>query len=388
MMESKPFIIAAIIKKSLVEKPSDEEKVLLENWRNSNAENSKLYDSFKDGKSIRDDLNLFKRIDVAAAWDNLEKKESHILPFKSKFNLKIWVPLIASCLVVCFYLLYLNQYISRSHSKIITIHSQVHKNDVKPASQEAVLILDNGDQLDLTKAKSEFISNNIKLKDEQLAYEKGVGTGELEYNTLVVPKGGYYKIELSDGSKVWVNAMSKLKFPVLFAAGERSVELEGEAFFEVTKDVNRPFIVRANGTDIKVLGTHFNVDAYSHKVRTTLQEGKVEVASANQSILLAPGEFSESANGILEKGTADLNRDLAWYNNEFYFKKDNIKFIVDQLSNWYDLEVRFEHDVNKNKIVTGSIDRNVPLSQVIEMLEYVSDLKFKIDGNQLIIRNK
>lgn len=388
MLESKPFIIAAIIKKSLVEKLSDEEKVLLENWRNSNAENSKLYDSFKDGKSIRDDLNLFKRIDVAAAWDNLEKKESHTLPFKSKFNLKIWVPLIASCLVVCFYLLYLNQNISRSHSKIIAIHSQVHKNDVKPASQEAVLILDNGDQLDLTKAKSEFISNNIKLKDEQLAYEKGVGSGELEYNTLVVPKGGYYKIELSDGSKVWVNAMSKLKFPVLFAAGERSVELEGEAFFEVTKDVNRPFIVRANGTDIKVLGTHFNVDAYSHKVRTTLQEGKVEVASANQSILLAPGEFSESANGILEKGTADLNRDLAWYNNEFYFKKDNIKFIVDQLSNWYDLEVRFDQDVNKNKIVTGSIDRNVPLSQVIEMLEYVSDLKFKIDGNQLIIRNK
>ena len=182
--------------------------------------------------------------------------------------------------------------------------------------------------------------------------------------------------------------MSRLKFPESFGSGERKVQLDGEAYFEVSKDVDRPFIVQANGTDVKVLGTHFNVDAYSKKVRTTLEEGKVEVSNADLAIILQPGEFAESVDGRLNKGYADLAKDLAWHNNEFYFNKDNVQSIVDQLSNWYDVEAKFDQGVNRNKAITGSVDRNVPLSQVLEMLEYVSDLRFKIDGDQLIIKNK
>lgn len=386
-MKSKTFIIAEIIKKSLVGELSNEEKTVLENWINLTDENKKLYASFKQSHKVEQDLKFLRSIDVEQAWNNLEKKWESDGKVKNNFNLKIWIPLIASCFILCFYFFYQNK--SPQNPKIIAIQSTKHKNDIKPASNDAVLILDNGETFELGNRDNEQIANNIKLRNDQLEYVKGNHEGgQLKYNTLIVPKGGYYKLELSDGTKVWINAMSRLKFPESFGVSERKVQLEGEAYFEVSKDSNRPFTVQANGTDIKVLGTHFNVDAYNKKVRTTLEEGKVEVISANHAIILQPGEFAESSEGKLNKGFADLSKDLAWYNNEFYFNKDNIQSIVDQLSNWYAIEAKFDQGINRNKAITGSIDRNVPLSQVLEMLEYVSDLRFKIDGNQLIIKNK
>lgn len=386
-MKSKPFIIAEIIKKSLVGELSNEEKTVLENWISLTDENKKLYSSFKQSHKVKADLEFLRSIDINQAWNNLEKKQNSTQKVENNFNLKIWIPLIASCLVLCFLFFY--QYNLPKSSKIIAIQSTKHKNDIKPASNDAVLILDNGETFDLSNRNNEEIANNIKLSDDRLEYVKGNHEGgELKFNTLIVPKGGYYKLELSDGTKVWINAMSKLKFPESFGPGERKVQLEGEAYFEVSKDAQRPFIVQANGTDVKVLGTHFNVDAYSKKVRTTLEEGKVEVSVAEHAIILQPGEFAESVDGRLNKGYADLAKDLAWHNNEFYFNRDNVQSIVNQLSNWYDVEAKFDQGVNRNKAITGSVDRNVPLSQVLEMLEYVSDLRFKIDGNQLIIKNK
>lgn len=388
-MKSKPFIIAEIIKKSLVGELSIEEKTVLENWTNLTAENKKLYASFKQSYKVEEDLKFLRSIDVEQAWNNLEKKRNGIKKVKNNFNLKIWIPLIASCFIVCFYIFYFKESPIQPDAKIIAIQSNIHKNDVNPASNEAVLILDDGNTLDLTTVHSDSIGTNIKLKNDQLEYVKGM-TSELalKYNTLIVPKGGFYKIELSDGSKVWLNAMSKLKFPELFSNGERRVDLEGEAYFEISKDASRPFIVHTEGTDVKVLGTNFNVDAYGSVVRTTLKEGKVEVASANRTMILKPGEFCESSEGYLKKGIADLDRDLAWYNNEFYFKGDNLQSILNQLSNWYNVDVQFNKAVNKNKMITGSISRDVKLSQVLEMIEYVSDIKFKIDGNKLIVNNK
>lgn len=386
-MRSKPFIIAKIIKKSLVEELTGDEMAMLECWINSREENKQLYDNFKKSYYIKEDLTIINRIDLNQAWNTLEKKGKELKNSNHGWNLKIWIPLIASCLVLCFFFLYQNKTIN--NSKIIAIQSTKHKNDVKPASNDAVLILDNGESFDLSNRSNKQIANNITLRNDQLEYVKNkFEGGRLKYNTLVVPKGGYYKLELSDGTKVWINAMSRLKFPESFGSGERKVQLVGEAYFEVSKDPDRPFIVQASGTDVKVLGTHFNVDAYNKKVRTTLEEGKVEVSTADQAIILQPGDFAESGDGKLNKGRADLAKDLAWHNNEFYFNKDNVQSIVDQLSNWYAIEAKFDQGINRNKAITGSIDRNVPLSQVLEMLEYVSDLRFKIDGNQLIIKNK
>lgn len=388
-MKSKPFVIAEIIKKSLVEELTGDEMAMLEFWINSKEENKQLYHSFKKSHSIEEDLTIINRIDLNQAWNSLEKKGKELKNLNHGWDLKIWIPLIASCFALCFYIFYFQDKPPHHDTKIVAIQSSIHKNDVKPASSEAVLVLDNGETLDLTTIQNDSIQANIKLKDDQLEYVKGTSTAvALKYNTLIVPKGGYYKIELSDGSKVWVNAMSKLKFPELFSKEERRVDLEGEAYFEISKDADRPFIVQANGTDIKVLGTHFNVDAYEGLVRTTLKEGRVEVVNAHRSAILKPGEFCESSEMVMKTGLADLDRDLAWYNNEFYFKKDNIQYILNQLSNWYNVEVKFNRSVNRNKVLTGSIDRNVPLSQVLEMLEYVGDIKFKISGNQLIVNNK
>jgi len=137
-----------------------------------------------------------------------------------------------------------------------------------------------------------------------------------------------------------------------------------------------------------VLGTHFNVNSYSEQVRTTLAEGKVEVTRNNQHVVLLPGEYVWSSRNNLIKGEADLQRDLSWHNNEFYFKKETIVDISHQLSRWYDLDVKFRGNVQLDKEYTGSIERDVKLSQVLEMLSYVSNLKFEVDGKKLIIETK
>jgi len=193
---------------------------------------------------------------------------------------------------------------------------------------------------------------------------------------------------LSDGTKVWVNAVSQLKFPVQFAGHERRIYLEGEAYFEVAKDAQRPFIVESNGSTIKVIGTHFNVNSYLRSVRTTLLEGKVEVAAGNEKMILFPGEYSASSEEGVKKGKADLKREMAWKNNEFYFKGDNIAQIAAELSRWYDLDVAFIGQISFDKGYSGSIERDVNLSQVLDMLSYVSHLDFDIDGKKLTIINK
>src|SRR5690606_10818441 len=131
-----------------------------------------------------------------------------------------------------------------------------------------------------------------------------------------------------------------------------------------------------------------NVNSYSEQVRTTLAEGKVEVRRNNERVELSPGEYVWSSTGKLIKGDADLQRDLSWQNNEFYLKKETIVDIAHQLSRWYDLDVKFRGNVQLDKEYTGSIGRDVKLSQVLEMLSYVSNLKFEVDGKQLIIETK
>lgn len=179
-----------------------------------------------------------------------------------------------------------------------------------------------------------------------------------------------------------------MKFPVQFSGNERRVYLEGEAYFEVAKDASRPFVVEAGGNSIKVLGTHFNVNSYSKAVKTTLVEGKVEVSNGETSALLLPGESALSTDQSVKKSKSDFRKELAWKNNEFYFKGDNIASIAAELSRWYDLDVSFIGHIEFDKGYSGSIERNVNLSQVLEMLRYVSHLDFDVDGKKLTIINK
>src|SRR5690606_11073392 len=180
--------------------------------------------------------------------------------------------------------------------------------------------------------------------------------------------------------------MSKLRFPVVFSDDERRVFLEGEAYFEVAHEEDRPFFVDVNADrSVKVLGTHFNVNTYHNRLYTTLAEGKVEVFAGNESSVLKPGQVAYVAHDEVKVRNADLKRDLAWKNGEFYFKDDNIVQIAHQLSLWYDLDIRVGSSVSTTKTYAGSIGRDVNLSEVLDLLSYATKLSFKVEGRRLTI---
>lgn len=386
VMKRNHFYTSQLVKKYLRNQLSEQEAIDFRDWLASDHKNKDLVENFKNANAIEEDLNFMHDVDVDAAWDKVNVKQGK----KRKPNYYKYTA-VAALVAMCFSLtwIWLNQQSDTvAHKSIVADTSGKYKNDVLPGTSGAHLILADGSHVDVSDTKT--ISKDAKVEGSKdgIRYVDQGATKALVYNTLVVPKASFFKIELSDGTKVWVNAVSKLKFPVQFSGNERRVYLEGEAYFEVAKDASRPFVVEAGGNSIKVLGTHFNVNSYSKAVKTTLVEGKVEVSNGEMSALLLPGESALSTDQSVKKSKSDFRKELAWKNNEFYFKGDNIASIAAELSRWYDLDVSFIGQIEFDKGYSGSIERNVNLSQVLEMLRYVSHLDFDVDGKKLTIINK
>ncbi|HAK30930.1 MAG TPA: anti-sigma factor, partial [Sphingobacterium sp.] len=362
-----------------------EEQVQLDEWLKASSQNKQLLESFRNAENIAEDLAIIRQLDANQAWGRLKNKEANSRRFFWKWPLSIAASIV---FLLGGFLLWKGDFASFfSGDKSVVV---AKKQDIAPATSGAVLVLADGTKVSLNGDSTKTLTKNNNLigNSNELIVKQTDQAIPLQYNSLIVPKASFYKMTLADGTKVWVNALSQLKFPAQFSAKERRVFLEGEAYFEVAPNAAQPFIVESRGNEIKVLGTHFNINAYSDQIRTTLAEGRVEVRQNNQFVELLPGEFASSFKDNLVKGRADLAHDLAWHNNEFYFKKETITNIAHQLSRWYDLDVTFRGDVQLDKEYTGSIERDVKLSQVLEMLSYVSNLKFEVEGNKLIIATK
>lgn len=377
--------IALIIQRYLAGEISLEEKKKLDAWIEASKSNRKLFESFKDANNIQADLAFFDAVDENKAWEKITSQKRDT---KGTSHWKLLSVAASITLIIGIFWLWRSNIATDDKGAEKAIMTKVQ--DIAPATSGALLVMADGQKISLAGESRQVIgtTKNLIGNNEELIIKPITEDIPLAYNTLVIPKASYYKMILSDGTKVWVNALSQFKFPSQFGKKERRVFLNGEAYFEVSHNPERPFIVEAEGTEIRVLGTHFNVNSYNNQIRTTLAEGKVEVKQGNQRMELDPGEYSLFANNQLVKGRADLTHDLAWHNNEFYFKKETIVDIAHQLSRWYNLEVKFRGDVQLNKEYTGSIQRDVKLSQVLEMLSYVSDLKFDVDGKKLIIETK
>ncbi|RKE49280.1 FecR family protein [Sphingobacterium detergens] len=376
--------IANLIHKFLCDQLTEEEKLRFDEWLRASAQNKQLLASFQKAQNIEEDLVILRQLDANKAWNQLNNKSGN-----TKSNGKWLIGIAASLLLVMglVYIWYNNLLIKDTSEQKQTI---AVGRDIAPAKSGAILRMANGDEFLLNNTTAKALDNNKTLmaSDLELIVKNSGSYAEDHLNSLVVPRASFYKLTLSDGTKVWINAQSNLTFPAQFPDNERRVALEGEAYFEVAHDAKRPFFVASKAGEIKVLGTHFNVFAYHDNIRTTLVEGKVEVRQKENKLELIPGEFASLSKNNLVKGKADIQQDLAWHNNEFYFKKETIVNIAHQLSRWYDLEVKFRGDVQLTKEYSGSIQRDVQLSQVLEMLSYVSDLRFEIHGKELIIENK
>lgn len=261
-------------------------------------------------------------------------------------------------------------------------------NDVAPGSNKAILTLNNGSAIVLNDVGNGTIATEgnaevEKLADGQLAYNLADNKAkEVIYNTVSTPRGGQYKVVLPDGTQVWLNAASSIKFPTSFTENRRNVTVTGEVYMEVAKDATKPFIVSVNNSEIEVLGTHFNVMAYGNEeaLETTLLEGSVKFRSGDKSILLKPGEQSRLGNNGDIKLNKDADADLitAWKNGMTAFKSTDLKTIMRQVERWYDVDVNYEGAIASRKF-TGEIPRDVKLSALLKLLE-ASKIKFTIDG--------
>ena len=267
------------------------------------------------------------------------------------------------------------------------------KTDVPPGGNKAVLTLADGSTITLDDAKNGALAQQGTTKvlklDGKLSYDAAKrSTDQVYYNTIATPRGGQYEIVLADGTKVWLDAASSLRFPTAFAGGQRVVEITGEAYFEVAKNADMPFIVKVRNSEVQVLGTHFNIMAYKEEatIKTTLLEGSVRFVNEGSSSLLTPGQQSSlDRNGKLRiDNDIDLVEVMAWKNGFFRFEGSDIETVMRQLSRWYDVDVVYR---NKGSVdlFHAEIPRNTNLSDALKALQLTGKVHFEIEGREIIV---
>lgn len=310
-----------------------------------------------------------------------------------QFNLK-WIASVAAAILL---LVVSGVYLYQLDKNDDMVHDEpVHSADpldVMPGQNYAVLTSSKGENIILSDTDDGQLNTGedvevLKVNDGELIYKSQgqAEKNELIYNTLSTPRGGQYQLTLSDGTRVWLNAASSIRFPVEFLADERRVEITGEVYFDVAHNDHQSFIVHAGSSVIEDLGTAFNVTAYEDEgsVKTTLVEGIVKV----QEYILSPGEqaIQDENDNIQILKNVDLDNIVSWKDGFFSFENANLAEIMNVLSRWYDLEVEYESAVDPDKRFSGKIDRNLTLRQVLDGLKLTAQ-NFDIQpGNKIIIR--
>jgi len=261
----------------------------------------------------------------------------------------------------------------------------INAENIKPGVDKAILTLADGSVIDLTDRSIGEITNQggtlvTKTDDGHLVYSLGEAESDAEiaYNSISTPRGGQFAIALPDGSRVWLNADSELKYPTSFKGDNRTVELIGEGYFEIKHDKKRPFKIKSNDQIVTVLGTKFNINSYQDEayIRTTLLEGSVQIEKGQQAIILKPGEQANVKEKI-EIVTVNPANSVAWKNGDFMFRNESIRDIMRQVSRWYDIQVEYKGKYESLKF-GGIVSRSKDLSAVLTMLEKTGKVKFEV----------
>ncbi|MGX5816748.1 FecR family protein [Chitinophaga lutea] len=260
-------------------------------------------------------------------------------------------------------------------------------SDVPPGGDKATLTLADGSTVTLDSSDRQIAQGGATILQRQgrLQYAENAAAAN-QYNSIRTQRAGKYRLRLADGTEVWLNAASSLRFPVAFSERERKVELTGEAYFEVAPDATAPFKVIVNKeTEVLVLGTSFNINAYTdeQRISTTLLTGKVKVSSGGRDVQLLPGQQALSAGGALEVRTTDTEKAIAWKNGLFDFRDATLAEVMRQLSRWYDIEIIYENGIPDMEFY-GKMQRDIPLSAMLKMLER-SGVTYRLEGNNRLV---
>ena len=314
-------------------------------------------------------------------------------------RLDLWPKVMAAAVVLFIIAAGISFYLNKGGDQDIEKKmAKVPAPEIVPGGQKAILTLSNGARISLTDVgKGEVAKESglviSKTADGQLKYEltgKGAAKEELiSYNTVETPIGGQYQVVLPDGSRVWLNSASSLRFPSAFNPSDtRTVKLTGEAYFEVAPDKKRPFKVISNRQEVEVLGTHFNVNSYDDDgfTKTTLLKGSIKVKMTGKTAgfrILKPGQQSVLGAGI-EVHDVDLETIVDWKNGNFYFNNESIQRIMKKLSRWYNVEIEYKGAIPA-VVFGGEVSRSKKLTEVLELLEHTGQVHFTIEGRKVIV---
>ncbi len=323
----------------------------------------------------------------------LEAKDSFrrtVSPLIKSDRLSLWSRIIvaAAILVVVAAGIYLYRDVNGPEPQVATEQD----NDVGPGGNKATLTLADGRKISLTDAKNGELAREsgitiMKTADGQVVYSITGASQEaqpMSYNKIETPIGGQYQVNLPDGSMVWLNSASSLRYPVYFTGGERKVEITGEAYFEVSHDAAMPFRVVSGEQTVEVLGTSFNIMAYDDEqaTNTTLVRGSVRVTGGETSRVIIPGQQTSVNKGAIRVREADIDEAMAWKNGYFIFKSEDIGSIMRKISRWYNVKAEYQ-GIDMGKVFGGKISRSRKVSEVLKMLESTGSLHFKlISGEQ------
>ena len=369
---------------------SEEEMIRLQGWLDENERHRKLLDELRDKEVLRQEIGAYASFDTSRRWIQL-KEEMDKTPRKRRLLLRVWKSVAAVFVAaVAGGLLYW-----QITDSARPVEEQVLVAQIRPGETQAVLITGKGQQLLLQGLKDTCLditgNETLKIsKDGSLEYSLSALSRMPEWHTLQVPRGGEYKIVLDDGTEIWLNSASELKYPAHFVGNERRVCLVGEAYFQVARNEAAPFIVETRDMDVKGLGTSFNVSAYEDEENShaTLVEGRVEVDDKinGEKVTLTPGE--QALLQGKEMVVREVNTKLysMWRLDRFTFASEDMEGVIRKLSRWYNVNFFFSNSSMKQKRFTGSLPKYSDISQVLKMIEMTTDIKFQVKGNTIIIQ--
>lgn len=378
------------------EELSPAEKATLKNWIDENPHHLLIYNQIKNSTKFNEWKERREDVDSALAFQSVyaqirENKKRQLFQFIVKFAAAIIFPIMIAGGVF----LYLT-------ADKTTITEQVEMAEIKPGAAKAILKLDNGQVVELDSLKNETLQESdgttiAKVKGV-LNYTKDQPRSKSKkviYNTIEIPRGGEFNLLLADGTRVYLNSLSRLKYPVNFTGKNREVELSGEAYFEVAHDSQRPFLVKSGNVTTEVLGTSFNVNAYetNAKVVTTLVEGKVKIKSnIDNSVerILAPDEQAsfDVVTGNVDVNTVNVNLYTAWKEGKLIFYDNRLEEIMNVLTRWYSAEVAYQSPLIKDLRFSGKLNRYGEIDQILDIIKATKKVEIEINNNTILFKEK
>lgn len=390
---------ASLIKKALLGEANEEERLVLEQHLSDHPELKKIYEELQDSEELKVAFSSYQDYSSEKAYNRflqqIQQKEDET---SSKIRrMKNWWYAVAAMIVlavgISFYALYHYQPTDEVIEQMIQIN---------PGSPQATLTLPDGSKIDVQDKEIDVVVDGVQVKYKQgvLSYQPTVTTQQQQHeeantnespvqsNELVIPRGGENTVLLADGTTVHLNAGSKLTYPVRFAGKRRIVALEGEAYFDVEKDEEHPFVVQTRFGEITVLGTEFNVNAYNDAdvCYTTLVQGKVNFTVSDQkSVTLLPGEQAIASSGRIEKRVVDLEEYIGWAKGVYVFNNRPLGEIMQTFERWYDIQVYYEDPALRDLTYSGNLKRNNTINAFLDALEMTGDIYYKINGRTILI---